>query len=156
MWPLARTDGTEQQSFCRAQVLGGCAATLGTRISRAELEARVGARGVRWRRVKRGDEEGREGGREEPDESQEQRTEPKAREESDGKGHLPARGSGSVARMLADKRQEEYGVNGNDTEEKRRPALGVVAVGQEGKRPERSDVWSGDWRGFGASAGGGA
>ncbi|KAH8610411.1 hypothetical protein ERJ75_001103700 [Trypanosoma vivax] len=72
----------------------------------------------------------REGGREEPDESQEQRTEPKAREESDGKGHLPARGSGSVARMLADKRQEEYGVNGNDTEEKRRPALGVVEVGQ--------------------------
>ncbi|KAH8614897.1 hypothetical protein ERJ75_000641400 [Trypanosoma vivax] len=86
----------------------------------------------------------------------EQRTEPKAREESDGKGHLPARGSGSVARMLADKRQEEYGVNGNDTEEKRRPALGVVEVGQQGKRPERSDVWSGDWRGFGASAGGGA
>ncbi|KAH8610446.1 hypothetical protein ERJ75_001101600 [Trypanosoma vivax] len=49
--------------------------------------------------------------------------------------------------MLADKRQEEYGVNGNDTEEKRRPALGVVEVGQQGKRPERSDVWSGDWRG---------
>ncbi|KAH8614635.1 hypothetical protein ERJ75_000667600 [Trypanosoma vivax] len=55
--------------------------------------------------------------------------------------------------MLADKRQEEYGVNGNDTEEKRRPALGVVEVEQQGKRPERSDVWSGDWRGFGASAG---
>ncbi|KAH8615962.1 hypothetical protein ERJ75_000526300 [Trypanosoma vivax] len=41
-----------------------------------------GARGVRWRRVKRGDEEGGEGGREEPDESQEQRTEPKAREKA--------------------------------------------------------------------------
>ncbi|KAH8603624.1 hypothetical protein ERJ75_001802700 [Trypanosoma vivax] len=55
--------------------------------------------------------------------------------------------------MLADKRKEEYGVNGNDTEEKRRPALGVVEVEQQGTRPERSDVWSGDLRGFGASAG---
>ncbi|KAH8614640.1 hypothetical protein ERJ75_000667300 [Trypanosoma vivax] len=107
----------------------------------AELEARVGARGVRWRRVKRGDEEGGEGGREEPDESQEKRTEPKAREESDGKGHLPARGSGSVARMLADKRQEGYGVNGNDTEEKRRTALGVVEV--EHKERGRNEVTCG-------------
>ncbi|KAH8610430.1 hypothetical protein ERJ75_001103100 [Trypanosoma vivax] len=43
--------------------------------------------------------------------------------------------------MLADKRQEEYGVNGNDTEEKRRPALGVVEVEQQGK--SRNEVTCG-------------